>query len=67
MKNLLTKCRITCPACGGKSYVEDWDPRYCAHCGADLGGSSEVRLQAEEVTYTVVTHPITGEAAVYWE
>lgn len=67
MNDRLTKCRITCPACGGKSYIPDWQPRLCHHCGEDLGGMSEEALKAEEVMYTVVTNPISGESAVYWE
>lgn len=67
MKIHTTLCRITCPHCSGKYLIPDWQPGYCKHCGADLGGASEKRLQAEELTYTLVVHPLTGEASAYWE
>lgn len=67
MKVHTTLCRVTCPECQGKFIIPDWQPGYCKHCGADLGGASEKRLKAEELTYTMVVHPLTGEASAYWE
>jgi len=67
MKVRTTFCRITCPYCKGRSVIPDWEPRYCAHCDADIGGSTEKRLQAEELTYTMAVHPLTGEASAYLE
>lgn len=67
MKVLSTFYRITCPDCSGKSIIPDWEPKYCRVCGADIGGATKERLQAEELTYTMVVHPLTGEAAAYWE
>lgn len=55
---------VTYPGCGGKHHLYGWTPRYCVHCGADIGGCSRETLRAQEHYFRPTVNQLTGEVAI---
>ena len=55
---------VTCPRCGGRHHIYGWHPKYCVHCGADIGGCSKETLGAQERCFELGVNPLTGEPVI---
>jgi acetone carboxylase gamma subunit len=51
---------VTCPECGESHHLYGWQPRYCVHCGNDIGGCSKDTLRAQKHYFKPAVNPLTG-------
>lgn len=55
---------VTCPDCNARHFLLGWNPGYCPWCGADVGGASKERLQAQKHYFKPTVNPLTGEPVI---
>lgn len=64
MNFVLEMYRITCPKCGGESYIKDYEPGPCPHCGKNLSEVGFYNLKPKTYTPQVIVSQMTGDIGI---